>query len=52
MTDLLVAQASERYAKGLSLADVASEFGVHARTLAREFRRSRTPIRGRRGWNR
>lgn len=32
----LVAQLSGRYAKGLSLADVASEFGVYARTLACE----------------
>jgi AraC-like DNA-binding protein len=52
MTDPLVTQASERYSEGLSLADVASEFGVHARTLAREFRRAGTPIRGRRGWSR
>ena len=52
MTDTLVALASERYAEGPSLAAVASELGVHARTLAREFRRAGTPIRARRGWNR
>ena len=45
MTDPLVAQASERYAEGLSVADVASEFAVHPGTLAREFRRAATPIR-------
>ena len=46
--DSLVAQASKQYAEGWSLADVASEFGVHARTLAREFRRG-IVIRPRRG---
>jgi AraC-like DNA-binding protein len=52
MTDSLVARASERYAEGLSVAAVAAAFGVHERTLAREFRRSGTPIRARRGGNR
>jgi AraC-like DNA-binding protein len=50
LTDSHVAQASMRYADGLSLADVASDSNVHERTLAREFRRAGTPIRGRRGW--
>jgi len=50
MTESLVAQASKRYSDGLSIADVASEFGVHARTLAREFRRAGTVTRPRRGW--
>jgi AraC-like DNA-binding protein len=50
MTDSLVAQASMRYARGLSLVDVAAEYGVHERTLAREFRRGGIPIRLRRGW--
>ena len=50
MTDALVTQACERYDQGLSLADVAAEFGIHERTLAREFRRVWIPIRPRRGW--
>jgi AraC-like DNA-binding protein len=52
MTDCLVALAARRNADGLSLTYVAQEFGVHERTLAREFRRAATPIRGRRGWSR
>jgi transposase-like protein len=52
MSDPLVARAAERYSQGLSVADVASEFGVHARTLAREFRRAGIVIRPRRGWGR
>jgi hypothetical protein len=38
MNDSLVAQASKRYGEGLSLVDVAADYGVHERTLAREFR--------------
>ena len=33
MTDTLVARASERYSEGLSIAAVAAEFAVLARTL-------------------
>ena len=49
MTDGSVAKAATRYGGGVSLAVVASEFGVHQRTLAREFRRAEAPIRPRRG---
>lgn len=52
MTDPLVVRAAERYSEGLPVADVASEFGVHARTLAREFRRAGIVTRPRRGWGR
>ena len=52
MSDPLVARAADRYSEGLSVADVASEFGVHARTLAREFRRAGIVTRPRRGWGR
>jgi AraC-like DNA-binding protein len=50
MTDSAVVEASESYAKGLSLVEVATEFGIHERTLAREFRRVGISIRPRRGW--
>jgi lambda repressor-like predicted transcriptional regulator len=52
LTDSLLAVASGRYAEGLSVAAVAAELGVHERNLAREFRRSGTPIRARRSGNR
>jgi len=50
MTDSMVARASERYAEGLSLVEVAAEYDVHERTLAREFRRAGLSIRQRNGW--
>jgi len=49
MTDGSVALAASRYEQAKSLAFVADEFGVDARTLAREFRRAGTSIRLRRG---
>ena len=49
MTDESVALAAARYEQGASLALVAGEFGVHQRTLAREFRRAGASIRPRRG---
>ena len=50
MTDESVATAAARYEQGASLAVVASQFGVHQRTLARELRRAKASIRPRRGW--
>lgn len=50
MSDPAVAKEAVRYAAGLSLADVAAEFGAHARTLARGFQRFGTVTQGRRGW--
>jgi len=49
MTDDSVARAATRYGRGASLAVVAKEFDVHARTLAREFRQARVSIRPRHG---
>ena len=49
MTDDSVATAATRYGKGTSLAVVAKEFNVHARTLAREFRQAGVPIPPRHG---
>ncbi len=51
MTDQSVAVAAAQYEAGASLAVVAGAFGVHDRTLAREFRRAQAPIRPRRGWH-
>ena len=50
MTDQSVSVDAAQYEAGASLAVVASAFGVHDRTLAREFRGARVPIRPRRGW--
>ncbi len=50
MTDGSVASAAAQYEAGASLAVVASAFGVHDRTLARELRRHGVLIRPRRGW--
>ena len=50
MTDAQVAEAAVRYLNGYSLTTVAEEFTVHARTLAREFRKAGVAIRPRRGW--
>jgi AraC-like DNA-binding protein len=50
MTDVQVARAAARYLDGHSLTTVADEFKIHARTLAREFRKARVTIRPRRGW--
>ena len=50
ITDEAVTQAAARYLEGASLATVAAEFGVHIRTLAREFRQAGVTIRLRRGW--
>jgi AraC-like DNA-binding protein len=50
MSDDTVALAAAQYAQGASLAAVASAFGVHERTLAREFRRAGVATRPRRGW--
>ncbi len=37
MTDEAVRLAAGQYAQGLTLVSVANEFGVHSRTLTREF---------------
>jgi len=50
MNDAAVAEAACRYAQGQSLVTVAEEFGVHARTLARELRRADVVIRPRQGY--
>lgn len=50
MSDASVAQAAILYAKGLSLAKVAKEFGVSEGTVTREFRSTGLLIRPRRGW--
>jgi len=50
MTDRSVRQAARRYEVGESLKVVAAQFGVDARTLAREFDRASVPTRPRRGW--
>lgn len=49
MTDDSVARAASLYRRGASLAVVATEFDVHARTLAREFRQAGVSIRPRHG---
>jgi len=51
MTDESVAMAAVQYTVGASLAVVECKFGVHERTLAREFRRAGVPVRARRGWH-
>lgn len=51
MTDGSVRDAAKRYEAGGSLKVVAAQYGVDARTLAREFRRAGVPIRPRRGWS-
>ena len=48
MTDESVAEATARYERGASLAKVAGAFGVHERTIMREFRRAGVSIRTRR----
>ena len=50
MTDVMVAKATARYRAGYSLTSVAREFRIHAKTLAREFRKAAVAIRPRRGW--
>jgi transposase-like protein len=51
MDDEILKQAAEFYATGLSLADVADEFGVDAQTVANRLRRAGIAIRPRRGWS-
>jgi len=50
MTDPPVAEAAARYRQGHSLAAVADQFNIDARTLAREFRKAGIAIRPRPGW--
>ena len=50
MTDALVAEAAVEYLDGHSLATVAEEFNVDARTLGREFRTAGIAVRARQGW--
>jgi AraC-like DNA-binding protein len=50
MTDAQVAEAAAMYRDDHSLATVATEFKVDARTLGREFRKAGVSIRPRRGW--
>jgi len=52
MTDRSVRQAGKRYATGKSLKVVAHQFGIDAKTLAREFRQAGVSIRPRQGWPR
>ena len=42
-------KAAELYASGLSLADVADQFGIDAQTVANRFRRAGVAVRPRRG---
>ena len=51
LTDAEIKQVIQQYRAGASLAVVAGAFGLHDRTLAREFRRAGVPIRPRRGWH-
>jgi hypothetical protein len=48
--DEILKQAADLYATGLSLADVAHQFGVDAQTVANRFRRAGVAVRPRRGW--
>jgi AraC-like DNA-binding protein len=48
MTDDAVARAAAGYRKSASMAEVAAKFGVHSKTLAREFRQAGVTIRPRR----
>jgi IS30 family transposase len=50
MTDEAVDEVATRSREGLSLAVVAADFDVHARTLARELRRAGVSIQKRNGW--
>jgi hypothetical protein len=50
MTDRTVHDAAVQYQLGHSLADVASAFRVHPRTLARELRLAGVALRPRNGW--
>jgi AraC-like DNA-binding protein len=49
LNDETVALAAAPYEQGASLADVSNAFGVHERTLAREFRLAGVATRPRRG---
>ena len=42
-------EAAELYASGLSLADVADQFGIDAQTVANRFRRAGVAVQPRRG---
>jgi transposase-like protein len=42
-------EAAELYASGLSLADVADQFGIDAQTVANRLRRAGVAVRPRRG---
>ena len=50
LNDETVALAATQFEQGASLAVAARAFGVHERTLAREFRRAGLATRPRRGW--
>ena len=51
LTDEQVAQATQLYATGISLVDVAAQFDVNAATIRREFTKAGITIRPRRGWD-
>ena len=42
--------AAEQYGSGMSLAEVATAYGIDAQTVANRFRRAGIPIRPRHGW--
>lgn len=50
-TDDTLREATELYATGLSLAAVATRFGIDAQTVANRLRRAGVPVRPRRGWH-
>jgi len=45
-----IRRAAKLYGTGLSLADVAAEYGIDAQTVANRFRRAGIPVRPRRRW--
>ena len=49
--DDILNEAAERYAAGLSLADVGDRYGIDAQTVANRFRRAGVHVRPRRGWS-
>jgi hypothetical protein len=46
-----LAAATDSYAKGYSLADIASQHGLDPQTVGDRLRRAGIPIRPRRGWS-
>ena len=48
--DIVDCGAADLYATGMSLADVAGQFGIDGQTVANRFQRAGVPVRARRGW--